>query len=282
MLSDAEIVALSKSWKPKDNFEVREYNIYHESWEIIRLLPIDAQTNFLNAVIALESASSLCLLAIYHNNDHFRSLVRKKVGEEYLEEALCLILANTGIEYRLLQDDDVVNRLIEEGKLVLKKVKTTTYETIIIDGESIFYLSEEYQFVKDFKEQINQLIFFAYLIELIKRNKDFTSPYATILATKDIIKQVSVIFEVDLAFYVDGNLAELNEKIEQLNLELKIFANTLLNQIHENSNYPTVFSTDDFLFSPDNIIARHNPSLMKVVKKVNDILIYIKKDAIQI
>lgn len=40
-LSQTDIDALTRSWKPKNNLEVREYNKYYYTWEITRNIMID-------------------------------------------------------------------------------------------------------------------------------------------------------------------------------------------------------------------------------------------------
>jgi predicted nucleotidyltransferase len=285
ILSDADVVAISKNWKPKHNTDTDEYNRYHESWDMIRCLRIDAQTSYLNTALALETASSLCMLCL-HPNDHLKKYLPKSIDDEYITEVFSKLLENTGLEYKLLEDNEEVDSLIDEGKLTLKKVITYSQEErredVIITGESIYSLEQEYEFANDFKKQLKDLMFFACLVENIKRNKDFTSHYGSMLYMRKILEQASSLFETNLTFYVDVHLSETNQKIDLLNLELKEVLRNLLEEIYSTATYPIAFSPDDFYFSIDDIKPRKDPSFEELIRKVNNIWSLLGRNVLEI
>ena len=285
ILSDADIVAISKNWRPKHAFEVDDFNRYNDSWDMISCLKIDAQTAYLNTALALESASSLCILSL-HPNDHLKKHLFKSVDDEFLDRAFSEFINNTGLEYEPLKDNPIVVQLVEEGVLSLKTVITHTDDeetkTILIDGESMYHLEQEYDFILDFKKQVDDLFFFVALVEHIKRSKDFIFHYGSMLCIQEILKQSSALFETDLLFYVDKYILEMNEKIDLLNLELREVLNNLLEKIYSYAKYPIVFSPDNFFFSYENIKPRRDPSLERLVKEVNNLWLVLGRKVLNI
>lgn len=57
LLTEADKHALSEGWTPKDNNEVKEYNLYNEGRRNIAFGELDAQTTYLNATVGFLRAS---------------------------------------------------------------------------------------------------------------------------------------------------------------------------------------------------------------------------------
>lgn len=462
-LSDADIAGISTAWKPKDNFEVREYNLYFESWDIVRLFRADAQTEYLNAIIALEGASSLCIFALYDTSKSFLRATENALGEDGQKEALEKLLGSSGIEYEALihfialstsseelkhdvlaldedgeteysyfseeeklmeilsgkekltdhditnivdmidktiewdfmqfvyqkdkevsgiffvgyfasmsildlakqvakrlsisyKDDiemrellyttpsirdtfkNVVREMITDGTLfslyeplckstghatfsgtdtylehkevlsqfaqekqkarkligtllqggkLEKEIKEVdaTYQKrtyVYITGESLYYLDEKYSFVFDFKKQVQELLLFGLLVEIIKRNKDFVIHYGYLLHMQKLLKQASVIFEIDLTFYIKDYLITLDEKKALLNKELEMVYDRIHFDMSKNTDMrlPVTVHMKDMLFSIDTIQPIKEPSLSKAVEEVNKIWAPIRKDVL--
>jgi hypothetical protein len=61
ILSEQDVNAISKGWKPANNREVQEYNKYIELWKIYPFAEIDAQSCYYRAVIALNNLKGFVL-----------------------------------------------------------------------------------------------------------------------------------------------------------------------------------------------------------------------------
>ena len=67
LLTDADRHALSEGWTPKDNNEVKEYNLYNEGRKNIAFGELDAQTTYLNATVGFLRASKYISYILYKN-----------------------------------------------------------------------------------------------------------------------------------------------------------------------------------------------------------------------
>lgn len=101
-LTDADLHALSYSWKPKDNFEVQEYNKYYHTWDVVSYLKIDMQTIYLNTIIDIQSADKVLLYFVYRKTQEHKNIFEARSTEATNELALSEILRNTGLDYNLL------------------------------------------------------------------------------------------------------------------------------------------------------------------------------------
>ncbi len=67
LLTDADRHALSEGWTPKDNNEVKEYNLYNEGRRYIAFGELDAQTTYLNATVGFLRASKYISYILFKN-----------------------------------------------------------------------------------------------------------------------------------------------------------------------------------------------------------------------
>ena len=67
LLTEADRHALSEGWTPKDNNEVKEYNLYNEGRRNIAFGELDAQTTYLNATVGFLRASKYISYILFKN-----------------------------------------------------------------------------------------------------------------------------------------------------------------------------------------------------------------------
>jgi len=67
LLTDADRHALSEGWTPKDNNEVKEYNLYNEGRRNITFGELDAQTTYLSATNSFLRASNYINYILFKN-----------------------------------------------------------------------------------------------------------------------------------------------------------------------------------------------------------------------
>lgn len=67
LLTEADKHALSEGWTPKDNNEVKEYNLYNEGRRNIAFGELDAQTTYLNATVGFLRASKYINYILFKN-----------------------------------------------------------------------------------------------------------------------------------------------------------------------------------------------------------------------
>jgi len=110
LLTDADRHALSEGWTPKDNNEVKEYNLYNEGRRNIAFGELDAQTTYLNATNGFLRASKYVSYILYKNYGNYakegktiKESIADRVFNSLLEkdkqgEALNLVLDYLGLE----------------------------------------------------------------------------------------------------------------------------------------------------------------------------------------
>ncbi len=117
-----------------------------------------------------------------------------------------------------------LHKLITTGELVVENREQDFYgmnQTLkILTGESLYKLSRDFTFAKDFKRQVEHLKPLGCLI-LFLRNRDFLNGYASLLAFAEIYKKLSRIYEIDLGYKVGAFIDNFGESIRQLNTELR-------------------------------------------------------------
>ena len=97
ILTEADKHALCEGWKPKDNYEVKEYNRYNNGWRTEGGLKLDAQTIYLNAQVSLLKTGRLVdyvMFKNYTNIDSFFKGVDLGVSDT---EALEYVLQYSGL-----------------------------------------------------------------------------------------------------------------------------------------------------------------------------------------
>jgi hypothetical protein len=67
LLTEADKYSLSEGWTPKDNNEVKEYNLYNEGRRNIAFGELDAQTTYLNATVGFLRASKYISYILFKN-----------------------------------------------------------------------------------------------------------------------------------------------------------------------------------------------------------------------
>jgi hypothetical protein len=157
MLTEADLHALSTGWRPKDNYEVQEYNKYYNTWDIVTYLKIDMQTIYLNAIIDMQSADKVLLYFVYRKSKEEKNIFEARTTNETKDEALSVILRNTGLDYNLLLHTLTFQNL---PKAIQKDILTLDPEA---ETSSSYFDDEEklYDILKDKKtlthEDVEQL-----------------------------------------------------------------------------------------------------------------------------
>ncbi len=106
ILTETDKYALCEGWRPKDNNEVKEYNRFNEGWRTEGCMRMDAQTAYLQAVIAVfyvETQMNFATWANYENKvgDYLKRISALHLGIDE-DEALTTILQNSGLGFEYL------------------------------------------------------------------------------------------------------------------------------------------------------------------------------------
>lgn len=149
ILTEADRHALSEGWKPLHDREVEEYNRYNKGWRTEGSMRLDAQTTYLNAQVSLLRSSRLVDYAMWSD-----SMQRGTgFGKIHLyvdeDEALELILKNSGLPFDHFLHSYAFQSLDEN----LKKDILSLYEDA---GTESQYLDQE-EILADFFDGKEQL-----------------------------------------------------------------------------------------------------------------------------
>ena len=143
-----------------------------------------------------------------------------------------------------INEKDKNKRLLQEhinsGKLILKSrskkiFSVETYEEIIT-GESMYHSDVDLPFVTEYKEQIEQMMFFGDLLYLV-RNRNFVKCYQNVLAYHELIKKVSQIIEKDITFMSEKYLKDLDEDIDVLNEHINTISEKITDLLYVANDY---------------------------------------------
>lgn len=93
LLTEADKHALSEGWTPKDNNEVKEYNLYNEGRRNIAFGELDAQTTYLNATVGFLRASKYISYTIQKNRHDLKD---KTIKSSFADKAIEGILKKEG------------------------------------------------------------------------------------------------------------------------------------------------------------------------------------------
>lgn len=151
-----------------------------------------------------------------------------------------------------------LEELIDTGELVVETRGQDFYgmkQTLkILTGESLYNLSDDLAFTKDFKKQVEHLKPLGRLI-LFLRNREFLNGYASLLGFREIYKKLSQIYEVDLGYKVDAFIDEFKKSIEHLNTELRHVAERLEESVQCGSKitFPIEMFIDSLLIHLEEI-----------------------------
>lgn len=225
-LTDADTHALTDGWTAKSSQEAREYNKYLKIWEILRLLKIDAQTTYLNAIVSLLEAEKICLL-LSNTKTSITESLKKHMSEETKSEALKDLLSHTGVNYDQAIHKMVFNNLpqsVRDDMLALDPEASTSHE----------YFSQEeilYNFLKGKDALSNEEI------DLLTENVHKSIPWELIQAFRNKGLKPTHLFQgyfasvpikyfmekiAEKEFYVLSITPEIEEKIRSIeNLEMK-------------------------------------------------------------
>lgn len=102
VLTESDKHALSEGWKPKNSFEVKEYNRYNEGWRTALFAGIDANITSLRAQNSLLQALRLVDHAMYPNQRSLEHLTNENATE--------LITQNSGLRF-----EEVIHKMTFDG-----------------------------------------------------------------------------------------------------------------------------------------------------------------------
>lgn len=146
----------------------------------------------------------------------------------------------------------LIQKHIDSGKLVLenrgKKIFSVEITDQIITGESIYNSNLVLPFVKDYKKQIEQMMFFGDLVYLAN-NRNFPKYYQNILAFQELLEKASKLIEYDITFMCEKFINDLDEEIDLINRHIHSIVDkvTDLLYVHNNNRYYLEIYVDDMI-----------------------------------
>lgn len=169
-----------------------------------------------------------------------------------------------------------IQKYVDAGKLVIEE----RYKELFgirkyyksIAGESLYYLDEDVKFVNDYKIQVDGTMMFGYMIFLIKRGT-FMECYSELLAFDDLLKQCSILLEVDLSFMSEHYVNTLKEKIRYINQHIRTAHDKIDGQLYSNKDIKFYMETytQDFEFKLDEVVAKNNSSLNAINRRLREL-----------
>lgn len=101
LVTEADIVALTTSWKPRDYKEAEQYNKYLEVWNMFGRLEIDMQTSYLMSQLSIARLEQIAQMFYYKRDspkqrEHFLSRV---IPDDHTKEFRNFFLQHSGFEY---------------------------------------------------------------------------------------------------------------------------------------------------------------------------------------
>lgn len=101
LLAEADLVALTKTWKPDNYRDAEQYNKYIDLWDMYLKLEIDMQTCYLTTQLALSRLEHIATLFYYRKDDPKREHydLRTFVTDEQDAEFRTFFLQHSGYEY---------------------------------------------------------------------------------------------------------------------------------------------------------------------------------------
>lgn len=101
LLAEADLVALTKTWKPDNYREAEQYNKYIDLWDMYLKLEIDMQTCYLTTQLALSRLEHIATLFYYRKDDPKRHHydLRTFITDEQDAEFRTFFLQHSGYEY---------------------------------------------------------------------------------------------------------------------------------------------------------------------------------------
>ena len=237
VLTDSDRYAISSGWKPKNNFEVKEYNQYCEAWRLEGTLRTTLQIHFLDTQNKLLRSSKIVDFALWNEFKRFNDFqTRFEIDNE---GALSTILRHSGLVY-----DRVVYGLTFQN---LSEEVREDILTLYPDAKTeIDYINEEailYEYFKDNKtlndqdiqnlasDMINQIPW-DYIDFLIKRERDiFDMLFKGYFAGLPLLQIVKKWADINGISYADEKELKLIISKEK-NLK-NIFKETIIKYLEE-------------------------------------------------
>jgi hypothetical protein len=239
ILTKADKHALCEGWKPKNNGEVDEYNRYNDGWRTEGLMKLDAQTTYLNMQNALLRASRVVDYAMWTDCKNEGGYFRKVDLNINQDEALDLIIKNSGLVFNQVVHQLAFKNLSEKVKQdILALCPDAETERQYLDNEETLadLFNGKKQLKMEDKEILADLIIgvlhnkYAKILEKkgLKREEWWFSGYFAELPTIEIAKKWADYSNVsyDVTDKEQGN--ELSKKIENYAEEHKIDTRELL------------------------------------------------------
>lgn len=161
MLTKADLHALSTGWRPKDNFEVQEYNKYYHTWDVVSYLKIDMQTIYLNSIIDIQSADKVLLYFVYRKAKEQKNIFEARSDDATNELALSEILRNTGLDYNVLLHKLTFENLPPEVQkdILALDPEAETSSSYFEDEEKLYdILKDKTALTHEEKESLTELI----------------------------------------------------------------------------------------------------------------------------
>lgn len=288
-LSEADKYTIQEGWRPKNNYEVREFNRYLEGAELRDSMEIEIVVMYLYSQVSLLKHSRVLDHLIYTNHK-IKNRLSELISVKNIESASCLLLKNSGLSY-----GEVINKLtfqnIEKdlrkevlplpqetediGKELLKKywkeaeAKTISFiddlvekgkleviyknDTKILTGESLYDLDEDLSFVKEYKEQLKHFELLGLIVIYLKEG-GITDIYPHLISSLNIFKKLSEIYEIDLCDRINICIDDYKNDIEEINKNLIRLLNKLDDDLFINTtiDLPIHIFIDDMLFGFEN------------------------------
>lgn len=100
ILSETDVHAVSGSWKPEKNYEVKEYNKYWKTWDLFVKLEMEMQSVFLGTLLRLQDLEKVLIVYFFDQDIAKRkALFPNKMSDEDKKLVTETILDYTGLEY---------------------------------------------------------------------------------------------------------------------------------------------------------------------------------------
>jgi hypothetical protein len=183
------------------------------------------------------------------------------------------------LEQYIAEKDKVrvcIQKYVDEGKLVSEE----RYKELFgirkyyksIAGEGLYYLDEDIKFANDYKTQVDSMMIFGYMIYLVQRS-EFMKNYSELLVFDDLLKQCSLLLEVDLSFMSEHYTETLEEKIRYINQHIRTAHDKMNGDIYSNKDTQFFMETyvQDFEFKIDDVVPSRNSSLDAMYRRLREL-----------
>jgi hypothetical protein len=141
-----------------------------------------------------------------------------------------------------------------------------------ISGESSYYLDEDIKFVNDYRTQVDSMMTFGYMMCLVKRS-EFMKNYSELLAFNDLLKQCSILLEVDLSFMSEHYTDTLKEKLKYINQHIRTAHDRIDSNLYSNKDIQFFMETyvQDFEFKIEEVTPSKSSSLDAIYRRFREL-----------